>query len=80
MQIFINSIIQASIIFLIAISFSIIFQATKFFHFAHAVIFTSGAYFVEGGASGFWSLARTKNKRPGKRNQQQTIVLRYNNS
>ena len=30
----------------VAISFSIIYQITKFFHFTHAVIFTAGAYFI----------------------------------
>lgn len=40
-------ILQSSAIYLlIALSFSIIYSTTRFFHFAHAVIFTSGAYFV----------------------------------
>ena len=44
-QIIINIIISFSIFALVAISFSLIYQTTRFFHFAHAVIFTSGAYF-----------------------------------
>lgn len=46
MQIFINSIIQTSIIFLIAIGFQLIFFTSKFLHFSHGVIFTTGAYFT----------------------------------
>lgn len=46
MQIIINSFLQASIISLIAISFQEIYIVTKFFHFAHAVVFTFGAYFT----------------------------------
>lgn len=45
-QIIINSIISFSQFLLIAISFSIIYETTKFFHFAHAIVFTSGAYFT----------------------------------
>lgn len=45
-QLIVNSLISCCEIFLIAISFSIIYHITKFFHFAHAVIFTSGAYFA----------------------------------
>ena len=44
-QIITNIIISTSEFLLIAVSFSIIYQITKFFHFAHAVIFTFGAYF-----------------------------------
>lgn len=46
MQIFINSIIQSSIIFLIAIGFQLIFFTSRFLHFSHGVIFTAGAYFA----------------------------------
>ena len=45
-QIIINIIIAGSLYTLVAISFGIIYQTTLFFHFAHAVIFTSGAYFA----------------------------------
>ena len=44
-QIITNILISFCEFFLIAVSFSIIYQITKFFHFAHAVIFTFGAYF-----------------------------------
>ena len=44
-QIIISILISFCEFLLIAISFSIIYQVTKFFHFAHAVIFTFGAYF-----------------------------------
>lgn len=45
-QLILNSIISSSVFFLITLSFSIIYQITRFFHFAHAVVFTSGAYFT----------------------------------
>ncbi len=45
-QIIINILISSSEIFLVAISLSIIYEIIKFFHFAHAVVFTSGAYFT----------------------------------
>ncbi len=45
-QIFINVIISTGIFILIAVSFAIIYRVTLFFHFAHAVVFTSGAYFT----------------------------------
>ena len=45
-QIIINIIIAWSIYTLVAISFALIYQTTLFFHFAHAVIITSGAYFA----------------------------------
>jgi branched-chain amino acid transport system permease protein len=45
-QIIINILIAFSIFTLTAISFSLIYQTTRFFHFAHAVIFTFGAYFT----------------------------------
>lgn len=45
-QILTNSIIFGSVILLVAISFSLIYQVVRFFHFAHAVVFTSGAYFT----------------------------------
>ncbi len=45
MQLLFNSLITLSIYTILAISFNIIFSVNKFFHFAHAVIFTFGAYF-----------------------------------
>jgi Branched-chain amino acid ABC-type transport system, permease components len=45
-QLFINTIIASSIYALIAIGFTLIYHSVKFFHFAHAIIFTFGAYFV----------------------------------
>jgi len=40
-QLFINALISSSIYILIAVSFSLIYQTARFFHFAHAVVFTS---------------------------------------
>jgi branched-chain amino acid transport system permease protein len=45
MQIIINILITFSIVLLCANSFSIIYQVSRFFHIAHAVIFTLAAYF-----------------------------------
>ncbi len=44
-QVFFNIIISFSIYLLVSSSFSIIYNSTKFFHFAHGVIITFGAYF-----------------------------------
>jgi len=43
-QLIINGIIAGSIYALIAIGFNIIYRTVKFFHFAHGVIYTIGAY------------------------------------
>lgn len=45
-QIIINILASAAIFLLIAVSFSLSYYPTKFFHLAHAVIITSGAYFT----------------------------------
>lgn len=45
-QLLINALIASSIYILIAVSFSLIYQTTRFFHFAHAVVFTAGTYFT----------------------------------
>jgi len=46
MQILINIIFTFSIYLLLSYSFSIIYQATKFFHITHGIIITIGAYCV----------------------------------
>jgi branched-chain amino acid transport system permease protein len=43
-QLFVNILFLASTIFLVGISFSLIFSTAKFFHFAHAAVIASGAY------------------------------------
>jgi len=45
-QFLVNGIIAGSIIVLIALGFALIFQTVRFFHFAHGVVFTAGAYFA----------------------------------
>jgi branched-chain amino acid transport system permease protein len=45
-QLLINGIIAGSIYSLIALGFSIIYQTTRFFHFAHGAVYTFGAYFA----------------------------------
>jgi len=45
-QAILNSFISASWIALVAIGFMLIFNTSRFFHFAHGVVFTAGAYFT----------------------------------
>lgn len=44
MQLIVNALVSASSIYLVGIGFALIFQTTKFFHFAHGIVFTTGAY------------------------------------
>lgn len=44
-QLLINSVIAGSIYTLIALGFSLIYSTTRFFHFAHAAVYTSCPYF-----------------------------------
>jgi len=43
-QLIVNGIIAGSIYGLVAIGFTIIYRTVKFFHFAHGVVYTTGAY------------------------------------
>jgi ABC-type branched-subunit amino acid transport system ATPase component len=43
-QLLLNGIIAGSIYALIAIGFTVIYRTVKFFHFAHGVVYTFGAY------------------------------------
>ncbi|MBM4140395.1 MAG: branched-chain amino acid ABC transporter permease [Nitrospira sp.] len=43
-QLILNGIIAGSIYALIALGFTIIYRTVKFFHFAHGVVYTAGAY------------------------------------
>lgn len=43
-QLIINGVISGSVFSLIAIGFSLIYTTTRFFHFAHGAVYTSGAY------------------------------------
>jgi len=45
-QLIINGTIAGSIYALIAIGFTVIYRTVKFFHFAHGVVYTAGAYFA----------------------------------
>lgn len=45
-QLFLNGIIAGSIYALIALGFTIIYRTIKFFHFAHGVVYATGAYFA----------------------------------
>ena len=46
LQLFLNIIIASVVLIVIAFSFQIIYLTTRFFHLAHAVIITFGAYFT----------------------------------
>ncbi len=45
-QFIVNGLIAGSIYALIAIGFTVIYRTVKFFHFAHGVVYTAGAYFA----------------------------------
>lgn len=45
-QFFLNGIIAGSIYAFIAIGFAVIYRTVKFFHLAHGVVYTAGAYFA----------------------------------
>lgn len=44
LQILVNGLIAASVYTLVGIGFSLIYSGTRFFHFAHGIVFTVGAY------------------------------------
>src|SRR3990172_9495964 len=43
-QLILNGIIAGSIYALVALGFTVIYRTVKFFHFAHGVVYTAGAY------------------------------------
>ena len=45
-QLLLNGLIAGSIYSLVALGFSLIYQTTHFFHFAHGAVYTFGAYFA----------------------------------
>lgn len=45
-QLLLNGIIAGSVYSLVAIGFALIYQTTRFFHFAHGAVYTFGAYFA----------------------------------
>ena len=45
-QLTLNGIIAGSIYALIALGFTVIYRTVKFFHFAHGIVYTIGAYFA----------------------------------
>jgi branched-chain amino acid transport system permease protein len=45
-QLLLNGLIAGSIYSLVALGFSLIYQTTRFFHFAHGAVYTFGAYFA----------------------------------
>lgn len=45
-QFIVNILITACIYSLVGLGFAVIFQTTRFFHFAHGIVFTFGAYFT----------------------------------
>ncbi|MBF0467188.1 MAG: hypothetical protein HQK94_19145 [Nitrospirae bacterium] len=45
-QFLLNGLISGSIYALIALGFTVIYKTVRFFHFAHGVVYTAGAYFA----------------------------------
>lgn len=45
-QLIINGIIAGSTYFIVGTGFSVVYQTTRFFHFAHGAVYTFGAYFA----------------------------------
>ena len=45
-QLILNGIIAGSIYALVAIGFTVIYRTVKFFHLAHGIVYTAGAYFA----------------------------------
>lgn len=45
-QLLLNGVIAGSIYALIALGFTTIYKTVRFFHFAHGVVYTAGAYFA----------------------------------
>lgn len=45
-QLFFNGLITGASYALVALGFSLIYRTVKFFHFAHGVVYTAGAYFA----------------------------------
>ncbi|KAA0222302.1 branched-chain amino acid ABC transporter permease [candidate division KSB1 bacterium] len=45
-QILANGLIAGSVYALVALGFSVIYSTVRFFHFAHGVVYTAGAYFT----------------------------------
>ncbi|TET15168.1 MAG: hypothetical protein E3J82_01155 [Candidatus Thorarchaeota archaeon] len=43
-QLILNGVIAGSIYALIGLGFSVIYRTVKFFHFAHGIVYTAGAY------------------------------------
>jgi len=45
-QLLLNGLLAASIYALVGLGFALIYNTTRFFHFAHGVVYTAGAYFT----------------------------------
>ncbi len=46
-QLMLNGLIAGSIYALVALGFTIIYRTVHFFHFAHGVVYTAGAYLAK---------------------------------
>lgn len=45
-QLIVNILVAYSLIFIVAAGFALIYHVSRFFHFAHGIVFTAGAYFA----------------------------------
>ena len=43
-QLIVNTLVASGLIFIMAVGFALIYRVSRFFHFAHGVVFTSGPY------------------------------------
>lgn len=59
-QLIVNGIIAGSIYALVALGFTVIYRTVRFFHFAHGVVYTAGAYLAYSVVS-FWLLVFSEN-------------------
>lgn len=44
LQLIVNGLIAGSIYALVALGFTVIYRTVRFFHFAHGIVYTAGAY------------------------------------
>lgn len=45
-QLLLNGLIAGSVYILVAVGFAVVYRTVRFFHFAHGIVFTAGAYFT----------------------------------
>jgi branched-chain amino acid transport system permease protein len=69
-QLLVNGIIAGGIYALVALGFSVIYRTVKFFHFAHGIVYTAGAYAAY---SHFCFMTSSSHPIPGAMNQTSAV-------